>query len=360
MDIALNETQQLIRDSIREYLENEVPFSRIRQVEEAGGMDAELWQSLASLGWLGLPFPEALGGQGGELTDSGVLIEELTRRAVLVPIAETFACAITIQRFGSEAAASEVAAGVIDGSMTITPAILEESDSLTDVSMTVADGAISGSKYYVDYGEETSHHLVAANDAEGPGLFLVENGDAVSHRTLSNIGRIPQSVATYDAAPASRVAGSDGIEFLHRLGRLLATVQCLACSQQALDMTVEYVGMRVQFGRPIGTFQGVQHHCANMATHTLATRFLTYEGLYDLDRGTATDTQIAVAKVEASRTATEVPMLAHQLHGGIGFVTEYDLHFFSLRGKQAALTWGTAEECLAAVAETIEEPDSWL
>ena len=91
MDISLNETQQLIRDSIREYLEKEVPFSRVRQVERDGGMDGDLWQALASLGWLGLPFPEALGGQGGELTDAGVLIEELTRRAVLIPIAETLA-----------------------------------------------------------------------------------------------------------------------------------------------------------------------------------------------------------------------------------------------------------------------------
>jgi len=87
MDLSLNETQQLIRDSIREYLEKEVPFSRVRQVEHTGGIDADLWQGLASFGWLGLPFPEDLGGQGGELTDAGVFIEELTRRAVLIPIA---------------------------------------------------------------------------------------------------------------------------------------------------------------------------------------------------------------------------------------------------------------------------------
>jgi alkylation response protein AidB-like acyl-CoA dehydrogenase len=360
MNITLSETQALIRDSIREYLEKEVPFSRIRQIEREGGMDTDLWQALASNGWLGLPFPENLGGQGGELTDVGVLIEALTRRAVLIPIVETMASAITIQRCGPANLAAEVVATVQAGTMTISPAILEESDSYDSCELTVSGGTLSGTKCYVDYGAQVSHHLVAANDGDGPGLFLIANDSAVAHRALSNIGKIPQSIATYSNAPATRVCGAEGLQFLKRLARVFATVQCLACSRQALEMTVEYVGMRVQFGRPIGTFQAVQHHCANMATHTLATQFLTYEALWDLDRGTATDTQIAVAKAEASKTATEVPMLAHQLHGGMGFVTEYDLHFFSLRGKQASLTWGTAEESIAAVAATIEEAEQWL
>jgi alkylation response protein AidB-like acyl-CoA dehydrogenase len=192
------------------------------------------------------------------------------------------------------------------------------------------------------------------------GLFLVENGAAVKHTPLVNIGKVPQSIATYSNAAATKVGGADAVTFLRRLARLFAAVQCLGCSQQALEMTAEYVSMRVQFGRPIGTFQAVQHHVANMATDTLGTRYLAYEALWDLDRGDATDTQIAIAKTQASKTATETPMLAHQLHGGMGFVVEYDLHFFSLRGKQASLSWGTAEECLAEVAKTIEEPEEWL
>jgi len=360
MNITLTETQALIRDSIREYLQKEVPFARIRQVEREGGMDSDLWQALASNGWLSLPFPEELGGQGGELTDAGVLIEELTRRAVLIPIVETLASAIIIQRCGSPELAADILPKVQAGTMTISPAILEASDSFDICEMAVNHGAITGRKFYVDYGAEVSHHLVAATDSEGPGLFLVANDSAVSHQPLTNIGKIPQSITAYTNAPATRVCGVEGLTFLKRLARCFATIQCLACSRQALDMTVEYVGMRVQFGRPIGTFQAVQHHCANMATNTLAAQFLAYEALWDLDRGSATDTQIAVAKAHASRTATEVPMLAHQLHGGMGFVTEYDLHFFSLRGKQASLSWGTTEESIAAVAQTLEEAERWL
>jgi alkylation response protein AidB-like acyl-CoA dehydrogenase len=97
-----------------------------------------------------------------------------------------------------------------------------------------------------------------------------------------------------------------------------------------------------------------------MATQVTACRFLTYEAVWSLDNGVATDTQIAVAKAAVSNAATFVPMQAHQLHGGIGFIEEYDLYFFTLRGKQAALSWGSSEECLSIIGETIEEAEEWL
>lgn len=362
MDVSLSQTQHLICDSIREFVAREVPFSRIREVEASGDMDRRLWSALAELGWLGLPLAEEHGGQSGELADAGVVVEELTRRAALVPILETFAAAVTIQRHGGEDIASDMLPGIPRGETIIVPAILEQNDRFDDLSLeVVADGSLTGKKYFVDYGAQATHHLVAAKNGGETGLYLVTNdATMVKTESLKNIGKVPQAIVTYLDAQATRVCGEEGYEFLVRLGRLLASVQCVACSQQALDMTVEYVGMREQFGRPIGTFQAVQHHCANMATHTLASRFLAYEALWMHDRGEASDTQIAVAKTEASRTATEVPMMAHQLHGGIGLVTEYDLHFFSLRGKQAALSWGSSEECLSLVADTIEAPEQWL
>ena len=124
-------------------------------------------------------------------------------------------------------------------------------------------------------------------------------------------------------------------------------------------MTVEYVGMRVQFGRPIGSFQAVQHHCANMATDVLGARFLTYRSVWSLDQGVASDRQIAKAKALASRAATEVTMQAHILYGGIGYTEEYDLHFFSRHGKERALAWGSPDECLRLAAETLDEVQPW-
>lgn len=361
MDIALTETQSLLRDAIRDYLKNEVPFNRIRELETDGGWDEALWGYLQSAGFLGLPFPESMGGGGGELTDLAVMLEELTRRAVVIPFLETMASALAIQRHGDVAIAEEIVASVVAGSMTLSPAILEASDDWSDLQVSVSGGTVSGEKRSVDFGQHVTHHLVAALDGGKPALFLVDASDpGVAVRPLKNMGRTPQCHVTYSNVPARRAGGAEAYRFLLDLGRSLAAVECLGNAQQALDATVEYVGIRVQFGRPIGTFQAVQHHTANMATMVLSTRFLVYEAIWHLDQGTATPRQIAAAKAWASKTATEVPMMAHQLHGGIGFTEEYDLHFFSRRGKQRAVAWGTADECLAVIADSIEEAERWL
>lgn len=361
MDVSLSETQQLVRDSIRDYLEREVPFDRVREVEATGDYDRRLWEALVEQGWLALPFAEELGGQGGELADVGVLLEELQRRSVLIPILETVASGVTIARHADAATAKDIVSDIVSGALTISPAILEANDSYDDIRMQVASGTVSGEKYFVDYGQYVTHHLVVANDGGELGVYLVDaNGPQVQVRPLSNTGRVPQANITYTGAPAQRIASADAAKFLVQLGRALATIQCLACAQQALDMTITYVGMRVQFGRPLGSFQAVQHLCADMASDTLATRFLAYEALWMLDRGMATDTQLYIAKAQASRTASERTMDAHQLHGGLGFTREYDLHFSTIRGKQAALSWGTESECLAKVAATVEEPEKWL
>lgn len=361
MDLALSEAQSLIKDSIRIYLQNEVPFNRIRQLEREGGQDHLLWNYLREAGFLGLAFPEALSGAGGELTDLAVLLEELTQRAVVIPFVETMASAIAVQRAGDPAAAKRIVEAVGAGAMTISPSILETNDRFDSLTVRVEDGHITGEKRFVDYGNTTTHHLVAAYGADELGLYLVDaESPQVSTRALRHIGRTPQAHVSYSGATAEKVGGEAAFEWLCRMGRSLSAIQCLANAQRALDMTVEYVSMRVQFGRPIGTFQAVQHHCANMATMVLASRYLSYETVWKLDRGTATSRDVAISKAQASRTATMVPMLAHQLHGGIGFTEEYDLHFFSRRGKERAISWGTKEECLAVIAESLEEVDVWL
>ena len=360
MDIALTETQTLLREAMRDYLQKEVEFNRIRRLEREGGYDVELWGYLRSAGFLGLPFPEALGGGGGELTDLAVVLEELTRRAVVIPFLETMVCAIAIQRFGDQAAAAEIVRGVAAGTMTLSPALLEANDRFDSIQASVSNDKLSAEKCFVDYGQHVSHHLVSANENGEAGLYLVDaNSPDVSAHPLKNMGRTPEANITYANVPARKVGGREALDTLLLLGRAFAAIECVGNCQQALDMTVEYVSMRVQFGRPIGTFQAVQHHTANMAMSTLASRFLAYEAVWQLDNGQATAKSVAKAKAAASKAASEVPMMAHQLYGGIGFTEEYDLHFFSRHAKQRSVSWGTADECLAVVAATIEEATKW-
>ena len=358
MDTALSETQRLLRDSLRDYLRKEVPFDRIRELERAGGTDEALWGYLQGAGFLALPFAERHGGAGGELTDAAILLEELTRRACVIPFPETMAGALAIERHGEEALAEEIVAGVIAGAVTIAPA-LQGAARRNGATARVEGGALSGASF-VDYGGEVTHHLVEASEGGEAGLYLVERRHRrVQCEPLRTIARTPLAHCSYEGAPARRAGGAVALRFLDRAGRALCAVQCLGNAQQALDMTVEYTGMRVQFGRPIGSFQAVQHHCANMATQTLAARFLAYRAVWNLDQGRASDREIAKAKAIASRAATEVTMQAHILFGGIGYTEEYDLHFFSRRGKERALAWGSADECLRLAAETLAEVRPW-
>jgi alkylation response protein AidB-like acyl-CoA dehydrogenase len=360
MDLELTETQTILRDTLREFLEAEVPFSRVRDLEKAQRSDESLWASLHGLGWLGVALPEK--ADEGGLVEAGLLVEEVQRRAALVPVAEAISCAVTIQRHGSPERAPELVHRILTGEITVVPSILESSDSFTEVTAEVGeDGHLCGEKLFVDYANVASHHLVAARCRDAIGLYLVDTGQSQVEMTPTpTLGRTPAARVRYENARAEALCGADGHAFLIQLARALCAVQALSCMQVALEMSVAYTSIREQFGRPLGTLQAVQHHAANMAIDTESVRFLAYEALDALDRGEASEEQVAVAKAAASRAVPEVTMLAQQLHGGQGFIEENDLYFFTLRGKERSLAWGTREECLVLIGRSVDAPERWL
>ncbi|MEM7410560.1 MAG: acyl-CoA dehydrogenase family protein [Myxococcota bacterium] len=360
MNLDLDPTQELLRDTVREYLEAEVPLERIRELEREGRWDDGLWKGLCDQGWLGLPFDERFGGGDGSLVDVGVLLEAVARRAAVVPLAEALACGITLERHGDPEAARRCIEGMLSGSIVPTPAWLEAEDDLASIRLAVDGGRLRGEKCFVDYGQFATHHLVAALDGSTPALFWVDaGGPDVATEALQTIGRTPSARVRYDGAPAEKVADAKGAEALLRLSRLFAAVQCVGSAGQSLDQTVAYATVREAFGRPIGSFQAVKHHAANMAIRVSASRQLVFEALHAVGAGGGSDAQVAIAKASASRTTPEVVMLAHQIHGGNGIIEENDLYFFTLRGKDRSLAWGSLEECLAEVSGGVDAPVEW-
>jgi alkylation response protein AidB-like acyl-CoA dehydrogenase len=360
MDLELTETQEIFRDTIRKFLEVEVPFSRVRELEKGQRSDEALWASLGAQGWLGVALPEE--ADEGGLIEAGLLVEEVQRRAALVPVAEAISCAVTLQRHGSRERAPELVRRILSGEITVVPAILESVDRFGEVAAEVGeDGRLCGEKFFVDYASIASHHLVAARCQGATGLYLVDSGQPqVEMTSTPTLGRTPAARVRYQNVRAEQLCGEDGHAFLIQLARALCAVQALSCMQVALEMSVAYTSIREQFGRPIGTFQAVQHHAADMAIDSESTRFLVYEALDALDRGESTEEQVALAKAAASRAVPEVTMLAQQLHGGQGYIEENDLYFFTLRGKERSLAWGTTEECLALIGRSVEAPERWL
>jgi len=363
MNLAPSETQALLREGLREMLLREVPFARVREVEKSGRTDAELWRLLVAQGFLGAPFPQALGGGDGSLLEAGIVVEELSRRAAIVPVMEVLASLCALQRAARPERAAELVRAVLAGEAVIVPAVLEAGDRFDELETTAdASGRIRGEKRFVDYAEFATHHLVAARAPGGePSLYLVAARDpALKLEALHPLSRTPQSIVRYDGAAGEALCGAAGVDALVQSARALAAVQALACMDVALEQTVAYTRVREQFGRPIGTFMAVQHHAANMAMHVESARFLVYETLDALAHGRASAEQVALAKAAVSRSAPEVTMLAHQLHGGHGFIEENDLYFFTLRGRERANAWGSAEECLALAAETVDATHDWL
>lgn len=352
MNLDLTDTQRLLRDAIRSFLAAEVSFDRVRELEQERSWDEPLWQRICEQGWTGVALGEARGGASGSLLEVGLVVEEFARRAAIVPVAEVLAAAWVLEHDVDGAVADELLTGMLTGGVRPVPAV--------GGMLRLLEGTLAGEVAAVDFGEQATHHLVAVGRPGEQRLAVVDASTAgVTTEALTSIGRTPTCVARYDHAHATVVADAAATRTMIDVARALAAVQCVGCMQEAFDQTVKYAGFREQFGKPIGSFQAVRHHCANMAMRLESARFLAYEALGAIAAGGA-ESQVALAKSSASAAVAEVTMLAHQIHGGNGVIEENDLYFFTLRGKERALAWGSAEECLAIAARSVGEPVDWL
>ncbi len=355
MDLRLSEFQQLLANSAQDFLSREVPYDRVRQIEASATVDRALWKQVVDLGWAGLPIAEAYGGQGATIVDLGVLINELCRAATPLPYVQSMLGALVVQQCADSALKQALLPRLAAGAV-ITPAHLEASDDLAaPPTVRYAKGAVSGEKHFVEYGADSDLYLVSAIDGRTPGLAVVARDQAgVRTRPLVGLGSTPLAVVTFTNARAEAwIPGQAALDYLRGLGAALTAVESYACAQKALDLTVDYAQMRVQFGRPIGAFGPVQGRVADMAVQTLASRFLAFELLEQFDTGAWTAARTAVVKGVTARMLPLVLMDAHLIHGGMGFMREYHLQFYTRRGKEAGLRWGTARECTNAIGDAL-------
>lgn len=357
MDLQPTELQVLLRTAAEDFLSREAPSSRIRDIEASGEPDPDLWRGMVDLGWTSLPIEEIHGGQGASLLDLAVVIEQLCRAAVLSPYQQTMLAALVIQREGDQGLREALLPRIASEGTAVSIALLEGKGDLRGPIAASYDGAtVSGEKRFVEYAAFTDYHLVAATRDGVPGLAVVparQDGVDIG-QSLPSIGKTPQSMVHYTRASVDGwIEGEAAADALRNLGAAIAALETYAYAQHALDRTVDYVQLRVQFGRPIGSFQAVQIRCADMAMQVQASRFLTMELLWGLQHGSGNADQVAVAKAATARTQSYVAQEAHMLHGGIGYITEYDLYFTTIRGKEAALRFGGAREAADHVAAVL-------
>ena len=362
MDLALNETQQMLRNSAREFLAQECPLALVRTMEDDDkGYSPELWRQIVELGWTGLAFPEGYDGSGGSFLDLAVLLEEMGRALVPGPFFPTVVLGgLTILDAGSDSQKREFLPGICGGRLFMTLALTESSATYQpwgvhlDASKEPGGYIINGTKLFVPEAHLCDFLIVAARTSltgdprGGITTFIVPSeSPGIRSTVLDTLASDKQCEVVFDQVkvPASGVLGEVDqgwpiIESALHRAAAAKSIEMLGGAEAVLEMTVEYAKQRVQFGRPIGSFQAVQHHCANMATDVECSRFIAYQAAWRLSEGLPGATEASMAKAWVAEAYRRVCSLAHACHGAIGFTKEHNLQLYTRRARAQEVAYG--------------------
>ena len=377
MDMGLSEIQQMLKNSAREFLSQECPLTLVREMEDdPQGFTDDLWRQVSSLGWTGIPFPEQYGGTGGSFLDLAVLVEEMGRALLPAPYFATVVLGgLTVLDAGSDDQKRDILTGVCAGTLRLTLALTEPSATTEAWGVETAyrsgfGHTITGTKLFVPDAHAADIIIVAARPETGASdnpeddvtLFLVPSDTAgVAIEQVKTIGneRLCEvrldNVSVPDDAVLGNVGG--GWPVIERtLARATAAhcVQMVGGADAVVDMTVEYVKQRTQFGRPVGSFQAVQHHCSNMATDVEGARHIAYQAAWAISEGQPARREVAMAKAWCSGAYQRVCSLGHQCHGAIGFTQEHNLQLYTRRAKVQELSYGNSHDHKEIALQEIE------
>ncbi len=363
MNFGLTEEQELLRREVRKFLDEQCPMTEVRRIMEMPeGYSPELWKQLGELGWLGLVIPERYGGAGGDWIDLVVLLEETGRSLFPSPLISTTLAASAILEAGSEAQKERWLPGLADGSRIGTLAVIEESDSLTPGQIRLSgerqgeDFVLRGNKSFVPDAGAADLLVVAfrTGDADEELGLAVVDGDArgVSRQTRPSIDatkRVGDLVLEDVRVGPDALLGEPGAAWpaLSRLldcGAIAVTAEMIGSAEGAHAITVQYAKDRIQFGHPIGHFQGVKHPLAEDYVHIESFKSLLYYATWALEANPE-ELPLATsrAKAYAAKAFTRVGIDGIQLHGAVGYTLEFDIQLYLKRSKWARPAFGDAE-----------------
>ncbi len=382
MNFAFTEEQELIRDSARKFLAEHATSERARAVMESdSGYDEALWANIAQeMGWAAMVVPEAYGGLGLGMVELVILQEEMGRRLACAPFFATSALAGQAVLFqGNEDQKSDLLGRIAAGELSASLAFSEPSMgwNLEDINATWrqdGDGfVLNGVKRHVVDGLDTDLLIIAARKegskgCEGLSLFALEgtlDGMACTRLVTMDQTR-PQAQIELNNVSVSGSAclgapgtAADALDKTLNIAALALAAEQVGGAQECLDKTVEYVKERVQFGRPIGSFQAVKHKCADMMVEVESARSAVYYAACIVDEGTDELAEVAsMAKAYCSDTYFKCAGDAIQLHGGIGVTWEHDAHLYFKRARASRSYLGDPAYHRERVAKAIEAFDT--
>jgi alkylation response protein AidB-like acyl-CoA dehydrogenase len=333
MDFGFTDDQRDIQRTARDLLAERATFARVREHAEAQSTDKALWRELCELGWPGIAISEENGGQGLGTIELSILCEELGRVVAPVPFLASVMAACVIEQAGSAEQRERWLPGLAAG---------EKIGALASASDGTAQLVIGGAEADV----------IVLVEADGSGRLLTPQDAEVSRIAAIDPTRSAARVSAADDAGETLEDGCPG------LGRALVAVssELVGVSERALEMTLEYVKDRKQFGVPVGAYQAVSHRCAQMLLDTEKARSTTASAAWSADANPdGLAEAAAMAKAAASDAGREVTASAIQAHGGIGFTWEADVHWLFKRAQLDAALLGGAKQHRARVAAILAD-----
>ncbi|HXZ84550.1 MAG TPA: acyl-CoA dehydrogenase family protein [Myxococcota bacterium] len=363
MDFGFSEEQDLLRAEVRKLLDARCPLAEVRKLmETASGYSAELWSELAQLGWLGLTIPEGFGGAGLGWVDLVVLLQETGRSLFPSPLLSTTLAAAAIVESGSEEQKRRWLPSLADGTRIGTLALLEASDVIAPTGIALAgkpDGdafVLTGEKKFVCDAGSANLFAVAFRTGSGAhdlALGVLDRGaPGVATKAWTTIDATKRTgTLELDGARVERSAllGQPGrawpaIERLFDLGAIAVTAELTGAAEAAHALTVQYAKDRLQFGHPIGKYQGVKHPLAEMYVDLESTKSLLYYAAWAVGESPAEVPRSAsLAKAYGSEMFARVGIDGVQLHGAVGYTAEYDIQLYLKRSKWARPCFGDSD-----------------
>ncbi len=374
MNVLPAEEELMVKNAAREFLDAECPPSLARAIEQdERGYSVELWEQMASLGWFGISLPEAYGGGGLPVTYLGLILEECGRAIAPVPFHSTATAALAVANHGSDEQKQSILPRVARGDLIMTWALQEQDPRLRADAVQcrgVVDGdslVINGMKHFVDNFAAAEMVVMAVrtadptDDSAGISLVIVPtNSGGITETRLTTLAKDSQSKIALENVriPLSNVIGevSQGWPATSEMldtGTALLCAQIIGAARKDAEMAIEYAKNRVAFGRPLAGFQSIQHLCADMIVAVDGAQLLTYEALWKLDAGLPYSVEVSQAKAFTNDKCQATVRSSQQIHGGIGFMMEFDLHLWYRRVAAWTMRMGTSFEHRARVARSL-------
>jgi alkylation response protein AidB-like acyl-CoA dehydrogenase len=374
MDLRFTETQEILKKMARDFLTTECPKTLVRKLEQSEeGYSPEVWKKMAELGWMGLIMPEEYGGMGYTFQDLVVLLEEIGRNILPGPLIATITSTFPILEAGTEEQKKELLPKVAQGELILTTALLE-GDGVFDASGVAVkatpkgdDFVINGTKLFVEMAHVASHIICVTRTKHGTApekgitLFIVDSETpGISCEVIPTTAADKLCEVRFKdvSVPKKNILGKldEGwptVEMMLRKGAIAKCAESLGAIEACVEMTVAYSKERVQYDRPIGAFQALQHKMADMWTAMQTSRYLIHEAAWMESEGLPCTKEASMAKAYVNEVYKDVAKWAVRLHGAIATSADHDIPFYYRRSKAADIAFGNTDFHREIVAQKI-------